>query len=132
MKRYLNLFLAVLLVIPQLGLIGQTISYPDSSVLAHGNWYKITVPNTGLYKLTYSDFVALGVPEAEIKSANLSVYGNGGKQISLVTAEYKNSDIMENSIYISDASGRCTHGGFAVFYVQGCDDLYSNSHDTLY
>jgi len=132
MKRYLNLFLAVLLVIPQLGLIGQTISYPDSSVLAHGNWYKITVPNTGLYKLTYSDFVALGVPEDEIKSANLSVYGNGGKQISLVTAEYKNSDLLENSIYISDASGSFKNGGFAVFYAQGNNEFFYNPIDNKY
>ena len=78
-----------------LSLDAQVVSRPDSSVLAHGNWYSITIPSTGLYKLTYSDFVALGVEESEINFDNLSIFGKGGEAISDTNAKYEYSDLRE-------------------------------------
>lgn len=100
-------------------LFSQTISYPDSSVLAHGDWYKFSIPSSGLYKLTYSDFIALGIPAEKIVSKNLSIYGNGGHQISSNNSLCTFSDLKENSIYVYDPNNNFSQGGYVIFYGEG-------------
>ncbi|MFA6705475.1 MAG: C25 family cysteine peptidase, partial [Bacteroidales bacterium] len=100
-------------------LFAQSINYPDSSVLAHGNWYKFSIASSGLYKLTYNDFINLGVPEEKIVSANLSIYGNGGKQISSNNSQISFSDLKENSIYVYDPNNNFAQGGYVIFYGEG-------------
>lgn len=100
-----------------IGLNAQGLSYPDSSVLAHGSWYTVNVPSNGIYKLTYSDFVSLGVPEEDINFDNLSIFGRPGKAISEKNSEYTQSDITENAIYVNPASK------YALFYAENTMSL---------
>lgn len=95
-----------------MGLNAQNISYPDSSVLAHGSWYAVNIPSNGIYKLAYADFVSLGVPEEEIDFDNLSIFGRSGKAISDKNSDYTQSDITENAIYVNAA------GKYALFYAE--------------
>ena len=60
----------------------QTIDYPQQSVLSSGVWYSVSISSDGIYKLTYNDFVSLGVAKEDIDFDNLSIYGNTGKAIS--------------------------------------------------
>ncbi|MEE1301287.1 MAG: hypothetical protein UHD64_00780, partial [Bacteroidales bacterium] len=72
MKR----FILILAIIFQTGFCAaQTINYPDSSVLSSGNWFSINIPSNNIYKLTYNDFLTLGVEEEEINFDNLSIFG---------------------------------------------------------
>ena len=48
-KRKKNALLILSLFFVCSNLFSQTISYPDSSVLAHGDWYKFSIPSSGLY-----------------------------------------------------------------------------------
>ena len=100
-----------------IGLNAQGLSYPDSSVLAHGSWYTVNVPSNGIYKLTYSDFVSLGVPEEDINFDNLSIFGRPGKAISEKNSKYTQSDITENAIYVNPASK------YALFYAENTMSL---------
>lgn len=50
-----------------------TKSYAANSVLSAGNWYKIAVNQTGIYKLTYEQLTALGISNPQ----NVRVFGNG-------------------------------------------------------
>lgn len=95
----------------------QGLSYPASSVLAHGSWYTVNIPSNGIYKLTYSDFVSLGVPEEDINFDNLSIFGRPGKAISEKNSEYTQSDITENAIYVNPASK------YALFYAENTMSL---------
>ena len=95
----------------------QGLSYPASSVLAHGSWYTVNIPSNGIYKLTYSDFVSLGVPEEDINFDNLSIFGHPGKAISEKNSEYTQSDITENAIYVNPASK------YALFYAENTMSL---------
>jgi hypothetical protein len=40
-------------------------SFATSSRLSTGNWVKIRIPSTGIYKLTYSDLVNMGIQKPE-------------------------------------------------------------------
>ncbi len=125
MIRYL-VFLFVALIGMTAG-FGQTMSYPDSSVLAHGNWYALNIPSNGVYKLTYEDCVALGVPQEEIMFENLSIFGNGGEAISEVNALYKGSDLREKPIYVSN-SGK----GYALFYARNTTSVKYNAEEEIF
>ena len=62
MKR----FILILAIIFQTGFCAaQTINYPDSSVLSSGNWFSINIPSNNIYKLTYNDFLTLGVEDCK-------------------------------------------------------------------
>ncbi|MEA5100557.1 MAG: type IX secretion system sortase PorU [Bacteroidales bacterium] len=101
------------------GLCAQSISYPDSSVLAHGDWYKFSISSSGLYKITYNDFIAMGVPAEKINSSKLSIYGNGGRPISSNNSLCTYSDLLENSIYVYDPNNNFSQGGYVIFYGEG-------------
>ena len=98
MKR----FILILAIIFQTGFcVSQTINYPDSSVLSSGNWYYVNIPSNNIYKLTYNDFLALGVEEEEINFDNLSIWGNCEGAISDTNSNYTQSDLTEKAIYVN-------------------------------
>lgn len=49
-------------------------TYASSSVLSTGKWVKISVPETGIYRLTYTDLKSMGFSKPE----NVQIYGYGG------------------------------------------------------
>ncbi|MBR1626056.1 MAG: type IX secretion system sortase PorU [Bacteroidales bacterium] len=90
----------------------QTIDYPQQSVLSSGVWYSVSISSDGIYKLTYNDFVSLGVAKEDIDFDNLSIYGNTGKAISEKNTEYLYSDLKENAIYVNKQDK------YVLFYAQ--------------
>ena len=52
--------------------------YANRSAMASGDWYKIGLPETGVYKLTYSDLTELGINLANIDPRQIRIYHNGG------------------------------------------------------
>ena len=52
--------------------------YARQSVLSSGNWYKLGLKETGIYKLTYSDLSGLGINVDGIDPRNIRIYHNGG------------------------------------------------------
>lgn len=57
-----------------------TSMYATSSKLATGKWVKITVPENGMYELTYDELRAMGFSNP----AKVHVYGSGGNRINEV------------------------------------------------
>ena len=115
-----NIFrLLIISILISSNLFAQSINYPDSSVLAHGDWYKFSISSSGLYKLTYNDFISLGVPPEKIKASNISIYGNGGRAISSDNSQCNFTDLKENSIYVSDPNNNFSQGGYVIFYGEG-------------
>lgn len=91
-----------------------------NSVLASGNWYKIGIVQTGLYKVTYSDLVALGIAANGLSSANIALFGNGGGILADSNSIERSSDLTENSILMVDGGdGIFNDGDYFVFYGLG-------------
>ncbi len=92
--------------------------YAANSVLASGNWYKIAVETSGLYKLTYSDIQKMGIGDP----AGVRVYGYGGALIDedLTRALPRYDDLPEVAIYMEKgADGVFSEGDYILFYAQG-------------
>jgi hypothetical protein len=90
-----------------------------SSVLASGNWYKIGVTQTGMYKLDYSFLSKLGITGGDPK--NLKIYGKAGGILPEANAETRDDDLVENAIQVVDNNnnGSLDAGDYALFYAKG-------------
>lgn len=98
-KRLLLLFIASLLGISIYAESG-LYTYAENSVLATGKWKKIKIANSGVYKLTYNDLVAMGFSDP----SQVRVYGYGGAMLpeAFKTAKRDTKaggDLPEVSVY---------------------------------
>lgn len=93
-------------------------TYAPHSVLAEGRWVKISVPKTGLYRITPAQLRAWGFQSPD----NVRVYGYGGRRIA---------DRLSADNFIDDLPLVQTHSTARgiVFYAAGPDELVSGSAD---
>ena len=95
-------------------------SYATHSALQNGSWYRITVSQTGVYKVTYDDLNRLGMPVSSLSSDNLSIFGNGGGMLPEANAEFRYDDIQELPIEMHDGGDHSFDAGdYFLFYAEG-------------
>lgn len=75
-------------------------NYTTQSVFATGRWYKFSVTETGVYKITYNDLVSAGMNPAGINPKNLRLYGNGGGMLPEPNSIPRHDDLVENAIIV--------------------------------
>ena len=68
--------------------------------MASGDWYKITVDRDGIYRITYSELVNLGIKEP----ANVRIYGSGGGMLPELADKNSGNDLQEIPVWI-DGNG---------------------------
>lgn len=108
-------------------------TYANESVLKSGNWYKLAVNSTGLYKLSYSDLEALGMNPSSINPRNIRIYGNGNGMLPEHNAVYRYDDLQENAIIVTgENDGEFNQGDWVVFYARGPINWYPNFNDTIF
>ncbi len=115
--KYVTALLLCFFILSAKFLSASSIVYPDNSVLSSGKWYAIRITADGVYKLTYNDFLSMGVSAEEINWDNLSIFGNGGTAIKEHNSKYTHSDLRENAIYVNKQNG------YVLFYAKGCTDI---------
>ncbi|MFH1161068.1 MAG: type IX secretion system sortase PorU [bacterium] len=105
----------------------------DQSVLATGNWYKISVQQTGIHKVTYEDLVQLGMHPSAIVPGNIRLYGNGGGMLPEANSEPRIDDLRENPILVFDgADGMFDPGDYFIFYGEAPDAWKYNDQDHIF
>ena len=102
MKKTFFFFLILLFLVDNL--ISQ-----NSSVLASGDWYKISTNRDGIYKLDYSDLENLGVNMSNLTFNSVKLYGNGKGMLPELNSEFRYNDLIENAIKVYDQN---TNGFF--------------------
>ena len=92
-----------------------------SGVLSQGTWYKMSVYRTGIYKLTYDQLKAAGVPVDGVGLNTIKIYDNGGTMLPEDPNAPRPGDLTENAIYVYDANGNGTFGpnDYILFYGRG-------------
>ena len=92
-------------------------NYIAHSVLAQGNWYKIQLDKTGIYKVTYAEMQAMGVNMAAVNPNNIRLFGNGGGVLPEANSVSRYDDLTENAINVVTASaGVFAPGDYILFY----------------
>ena len=130
--KYMKLkYLLLLLFISPLVFAGNP--HKTSSVLATGSWYKIAVQETGIHKITYQDFIDMGISPSQLNSSAIGVFGNGGGMLPENNSGYRYDDLRENSIEVVDGGdGKIDEGDYILFYGESPDNWTFNYTTRVY
>lgn len=97
--------------------------YAGSSVLAAGDWYKVTLTGDGVYKLSKSFLSDLGITTAGLNPNQIRVFGNGGGMVPRLNSLPRKDDLTENAVEVFDLNqnGSFDDDDYIIFYGQGPD-----------
>jgi flagellar hook assembly protein FlgD len=102
-------------------------TYKANSVLASGNWYKISVAGEGVYKVDLALLNSLGI-SGTINSSQIRVFGNGGGMLPESNSSQPADDLEENSIQVVDGGDGVLNGSdYFLFYAPGPDQWAKDS-----
>lgn len=102
-------------------------AYAEHSLLAEGRWVKISVPSTGVYKLTNSRLRELGFSDP----SRVRLYGYGGYLLSEGLNELPPDDLCEVPLWqVSD--GVLFYGQGTVKWIPSSDGTYFNRQQNFY
>ena len=94
--------------------------YPDHSKLANGDWYRFTVPTTGVYELSYQFLQQLGVDLGNLTSDAINVYGNHAGLLPFTNLPHLPTDLLLNAIRVDDGGdGTFGPGDRILFFASG-------------
>ncbi|HEY0978209.1 MAG TPA: type IX secretion system sortase PorU [Flavobacteriales bacterium] len=95
-------------------------TYPGHSKLATGDWFRFTVPDDGVYKLTSAFLQQLGVDLNGLASDQINIYGNHAAQLPYTNTPFKPTDLLLNAIQVEDGGdGQFDAGDHILFYATG-------------
>jgi hypothetical protein len=104
-------------------------SFAQSSVLAKGDWIKIGVQTSGVYKLDANFLQKAGLNLSQINPQNIKIYGNGGAMLPQANDVPRTKDLIENNIFVEgETDGRFDNQDFILFYGQSPHQI---SYDSL-
>jgi hypothetical protein len=93
---------------------------PLSSVLAAGDWYRLTVNEDGMYRLDPAYLASLGINVATLDPRTIKIYGNGGQEVPENLVLPRAQDLTEVAIYVAgESDGKMDAGDFVAFYGAG-------------
>ena len=69
-------------------------TYADRSVLASGSWVKISVPSSGVCRMSFDELRAAGINPSELR-----VFGYGGAQLNQDFSKTKIDDLPQVPVY---------------------------------
>ena len=94
--------------------------YAANSVLSQGNWYKLAVTQTGIYRLNYNDLVAMGIDPSKLNPSKIGIFGRGATMLPEANSIARANDLPENSIEVTgQADGSFDQADQILFYAQG-------------
>lgn len=101
--------------------LGQRV-YSPNSVLATGNWYKLSVNKAGIYKIDVPFLNSLGLSGNSFSSNSFRLYGNGGQMLAEANSGNWVDDLIENAIEVIDGGDGIVSGtDYLLFYANGPD-----------
>lgn len=99
--------------------------------LSAGNFYKIKVDKSGIFKITAQFLKDNGISPSSVNPKNFRIYGNGGIMLPEYNQDIRYSALQENAIQVvGEDDGVWNDGDYALFYAQGPNgyNLYDTSN----
>lgn len=94
--------------------------YTANSVLAMGNWYKISIGAPGIYKIDLPFLSSLGINTASLTSSSVRLFGNGGQVLPEKPLNTIPDDLIENALWVEDGGdGMLNSSDYFLFYAGG-------------
>lgn len=87
------------------------------SVLAVGDWYRLSVTEEGAYRLTAQYLSSAGINISAVDPRTIKIYGHGGKELPESPVVPRAEDLLENAIFVQgEADGQFNNDDYIVFY----------------
>jgi hypothetical protein len=94
--------------------------YASASVLSQGDWFKIGVAASGVYKLDKKALEALGINMQGRDPHRLRIYGNAMGTLPQANSAYRPDDLAENAIYVAGENDNTfDDADYVLFYARG-------------
>ncbi|MCD4734765.1 MAG: type IX secretion system sortase PorU [Bacteroidales bacterium] len=101
------------------------VSTGQNSVLSAGSWYKISVTESGVHKITYEDLIDFGINPSDINPKTIRIYGNGNSMLPEPIGEFRYDDLQENAIVVSgEGDLSFDPDDYILFYGQEPAEIY--------
>ena len=90
------------------------------SVLRNGEWFKMGVAESGIYKLNKAALSRMGLNVAGVNPANVRLFGNAMGILPQANSVYRPTDLAENSImFVGDNDNVFGDNEYFLFYSPG-------------
>ena len=121
---HIRLIMVVAVLAAPLCVTGQQ-QYAEHSLLATGQWYKIPVATTGVYKITTQEVAAL----RGARCTDIALYGDAGGMLSANNTTVYTDDLVPAAIVVADANGNGVFEDedYILFYGEGAGVWRYNS-----
>ena len=107
--------------------------HKPNSILATGKWFKISVYFNGIYKISYEDFISMGMVPSQLKSSDIRIFGNGGGMLPETNSSLRIDDLREIPISVVDGNdGNIDPGDYILFYGESPDNWSFSSSTKLF
>lgn len=91
-----------------------------SGLLASGDWYRIEVRESGIYRLDARFLSDAGIGLSQLDPRTIKVYGNGGFELPTALDAQRPADLAQIAIYVAgEGDGTFDQGDFVLFYGRG-------------
>ena len=101
-------------------IVSRTTNYSNQSVLSEGNWFKLGIVETGVYKLDWNYINDMGVSPSSINTDEIGVFGNYSGHLPEGNGQSRIDDLQENSIeLVGMEDGSFDQEDYILFYAQG-------------
>ena len=89
----------------------------QNSVLSSGDFYRMAVSESGMYRLDKNYLQNAGINTGSIDPRTIKIYGNGGAELPFDNTAYAPTDLVENKIYVSgEDDGQFNDNDYIIFY----------------
>ncbi len=115
--RYTHILSVIVTLVISINVKGQ--QFAEHSVLSSGKWYKLTIADEGIYKLTAKELPTASAPRIDA----INIYGLHGGMLSETNGANDENDLKPYPVYANDANGNGLFDGsdYILFYSEGAD-----------
>lgn len=106
----------------------------QSSVLSAGNWYKIGITQSGVYKIDAALLKSMGIDIATLSPDQIKIYGNGGHMLPQKNNIKRTKDLAQNAILVKgEEDSRFDASDVVYFYAEGPNVIaYDSAKNSFY
>ncbi|MGD1839318.1 MAG: type IX secretion system sortase PorU [Thermonemataceae bacterium] len=125
----IRLFLLWLVLMPALSYA----QYADNSVLRQGNWYKLAIPSTGIYRIDAALLNEIGIDPQTVDPRTLKIHGTRGGMLPQENSADVADDLPEIPIWFQgNTNAQWETTEYFLFYAEGADSWQTDVTEQRY
>jgi len=112
--------------------VAAPLKFITNSAMASGNWYRIAIPSSGVYRIDHAFLNSNGINTSGLNPNHIHIFGNAMGMLPENNNVPRPDDLVNNRIHITgDQDGSFDAGDLILFYANGPEEVrYAGSRLT--